>query len=253
MPDPWVIERFNSILDLDASGAFIAREAIDVDFGLLSRPGLTREIVVVQRVDDRHVRQFPISILAANNAQGQPYPVESSTRAGMQRFQLGDPRAAVAGKQNYRLAYQVRRALTGTANYDQLKWIDSELSNSSEKWKIVFFHHPLYSSARTHGSSLKLREVLEPMFIKYNVSLVLNGHDHTYERIKPQNGIQYFVEGSSGQLRNGDIRKDSPLTAFGLDTDRAFMLMEIDGDTLTFNTISRTGTIVDSGTWTRRK
>ncbi len=136
---------------------------------------------------------------------------------------------------------------------DQLKWIDSELSKSTEKWKIVFFHHPLYSSGRTHGSSLKLREVLEPMFIKYNVSLVLNGHDHTYERIKPQNGIQYFVEGSSGQLRNGDLRKDSPLTAFGLDTDRAFMLMEIDGDTLTFNTISRTGSIVDSGIVSRRK
>jgi calcineurin-like phosphoesterase family protein len=136
---------------------------------------------------------------------------------------------------------------------DQLKWLESELSKSREKWKIVFFHHPLYSSARTHGSSLKLREVLEPLFIKYNVSLVLNGHDHTYERIKPQNGILYFVEGSSGQLRKGDLRKDSPLTAAGNDTDRAFMLMEIDGDTLTFNTISRTGAVIDSGTWNRRK
>jgi hypothetical protein len=136
---------------------------------------------------------------------------------------------------------------------DQLKWIESELSKSREEWKIVFFHHPLYSSARTHGSTLKLREVLEPLFIKYNVSVVLNGHDHTYERIKPQNGILYFVEGSSGQLRKGDLRKDSPLTAAGNDSDRAFMLMEIDGDTLTFNTISRTGAVIDSGTWTRRK
>jgi len=136
---------------------------------------------------------------------------------------------------------------------DQLKWIESELSKSGEKWKIAFFHHPLYSSARTHGSTLKLCEVLEPLFIKYNVSLVLNGHDHTYERIKPQNGILYFVEGSSGQLREGDLRKGSPLTAAGNDTDRAFMLMEIDGDTLTFNTIGRTGTVIDSGTWTRRK
>ena len=136
---------------------------------------------------------------------------------------------------------------------DQLRWVDSELSKSGEKWKIVFFHHPLYSSARTHGSTLKLREVLEPLFIKYNVSLVLNGHDHTYERIKPQNGVLYFVEGSSGQLRKGDLRQGSPLTASGFDTDRAFMLMEIDGDMLTFNTITRTGAVIDSGTWTRRK
>ena len=135
----------------------------------------------------------------------------------------------------------------------QMAWLEDELKQSGEKWKIVFFHHPLYSSARTHGSQVKLRAALEPLFIQYNVSLVLNGHDHTYERIKPQNGIQYFVEGSSGQLRAGDLRKGSPLTAFGNDTEQAFMLMEIDGDNLTFNAITKSGAIIDSGTMTRRK
>jgi 3',5'-cyclic AMP phosphodiesterase CpdA len=136
---------------------------------------------------------------------------------------------------------------------DQLKWLEDELKKSDEKWKIAYFHHALYSSARTHGSQLKLRAVLEPLFIRYNVSLVLNGHDHTYERIKPQNGIQYFVEGSSGQLRKGDLRRGSPLTAFGNDTDGTFMLMEIDGDNLTFNTVNRVGDLIDSGVITRRK
>ena len=136
---------------------------------------------------------------------------------------------------------------------DQLKWLEDELTKSSEKWKIAFFHHPLYSSAGTHGSQLKLRAVLEPLFIKYNVSLVLNGHDHTYERIKPQNGILFFVEGSGGQLRKGDLRKGSPLTAAGNDRDCTFMLMEIDGDTLTYNTITGSGSLIDSGTFQRRK
>jgi 3',5'-cyclic AMP phosphodiesterase CpdA len=136
---------------------------------------------------------------------------------------------------------------------DQLKWLEDELKKSNEKWKIVFFHHPLYSSARTHGSQLKLRAVLEPLFIQYNVSLVLNGHDHVYERITPQNGIHYFVEGSSGKLRPGDLRKGSPLTAFGNDTTRTFMLMEIDGDNLTFNAIDMQGNVIDSGTIARRK
>lgn len=135
---------------------------------------------------------------------------------------------------------------------DQLKWIENALKSSKEKWKICFFHHPLYSSARTHGSQLKLRAVLEPLFIEYNVSIVFNGHDHVYERIKPQNGIQYFVEGASGQLRAGDLRQGSPLTARGFDTDRSFMLVEINGDTMNFVTISRTGTIVDSGVVPRR-
>ncbi len=136
---------------------------------------------------------------------------------------------------------------------DQLKWVEDELKNSKEKWKIVYFHHPLYSSAGSHGSQLKLRAALEPLFIQYTVSLVLNGHDHTYERIKPQNGIQYFVEGSSGQLRPGDLRKGSPLTAFGNDNTQTFMLMEIDGDNLTFNTINKSGAVIDSGVITRRK
>ena len=136
---------------------------------------------------------------------------------------------------------------------DQVKWIEDELKKSNEKWKIVFFHHPLYSSARTHGSQLKLRTVLEPLFVQYNVSLVLNGHDHTYERIKPQNGIQYFVEGSSGQLRDGDLRGGSPLTAFGNDKEQTFMLMEVEGDNLTFTTINRQGAVIDSGFMTRRK
>ena len=135
----------------------------------------------------------------------------------------------------------------------QLTWIEKELDTSRDDWKICFFHHPLYSSARTHGSELKLRAALEPLLIKYNVSVVLNGHDHVYERIKPQNGIQYFVEGSSGQLREGDLRKGSPLTAKGFDTDQTFMLMEIEGDQLTFAAVSRTGAIVDSGVILRRK
>jgi Calcineurin-like phosphoesterase len=136
---------------------------------------------------------------------------------------------------------------------DEVKWINDELQKSGEKWKIVFFHHPLYSSGKTHGSQVKLREVLEPLFIRYKVSLVLNGHDHTYERITPQNGIQYFVEGASGQLREGDLRKGSPLTAFGNDRDCTFMLMEIDGDVLTFNTLTAAGTVIDSGQIQRRK
>jgi predicted MPP superfamily phosphohydrolase len=136
---------------------------------------------------------------------------------------------------------------------DQLTWIEDELKKSSEKWKIVYFHHALYSSAGTHGSQLKLRAALEPLFVQYNVSLVLSGHDHTYERIKVQSGIQYFVEGSSGQLRDGDLRKGSPLTAAGNDSEQTFMLMEIDGDNLTFNTITKSGAIIDSGVMTARK
>ena len=136
---------------------------------------------------------------------------------------------------------------------EQIEWFRKELEGSNEKWKIGFWHHPLYSSGRTHGSETRLRASLEPLLIKYNVSLVLNGHDHVYERIKPQNGIAYFVVGSSGKLREGDLRKGSPLTAKGLDTDNAFMLMEINGDDLTFVANDRRGKVFDSGVIKRRE
>jgi hypothetical protein len=129
----------------------------------------------------------------------------------------------------------------------QLDWIDNELGPPGSDWKIVYFHHPLYSSGETHGSSKELRDVLEPIFLRHGVSLVLAGHEHFYEHIKPQKGITYFIMGSSAKLRKGNIEK-TDLTAKGFDTDNAFMLCEIDKDKLYFETISRLGKIVDSGT-----
>ena len=135
---------------------------------------------------------------------------------------------------------------------EQIQWLEKELKASSSNWKIVFFHHPLYSSGDRHGSDVRLREVLEPLFLQNNVSLVLTGHDHFYERVKPQKGIQYFVVGSGGQLRKGNIDRRTGLTAKGFDTDLAFMAAEIAGDEMYFNAISRTGEIIDSGRFTRR-
>jgi hypothetical protein len=129
----------------------------------------------------------------------------------------------------------------------QLDWLEKELSSSSSDWKIAFFHHPLYSSGKTHGSALESRAVLEPLFVKYGVSAVFSGHDHVYERIKPQKGgIVYWVSGAGGSLRKGDIRA-TDMTAKGFDTDYHFMIVEIAGDDLYFQAISRLGVTIDSG------
>jgi predicted MPP superfamily phosphohydrolase len=141
---------------------------------------------------------------------------------------------------------------SGDMSPDEVKWIDNELRASTEQWKIVYFHVPVYSSSATHGSNLALRATLEPMFIKYGVSVVLSGHDHVYERTRPQHGITYFVVGSGGELRRGDLRRTS-LTAVGFDADNAFLIAEIIDDSMYFNAISRTGKIVDSGIITVRK
>src|SRR5665811_558132 len=129
----------------------------------------------------------------------------------------------------------------------QAAWLETQLRDAGNgDWKICYFHHPLYTSAKFHGPSLDLRQSLEPLFIKYGVDVVFSGHEHVYERVHPQHGIYYFTEGSSGELRPGDLAR-SAITDKGFDTDRSFMLIEIAGDEMYFQTISRTGVTVDSG------
>jgi 3',5'-cyclic AMP phosphodiesterase CpdA len=128
----------------------------------------------------------------------------------------------------------------------QLKWLEEQLSRATDRWKIAYFHHPLYSSGEKHGSEIDLRTQVEPLFMKHGVDVVFAGHEHFYERIKPQNGIYYFIEGGSAKLRKGDIAK-GPLTAAGFDTDFTYMLAELGKDAMQFQVLSRNGKPIDSG------
>ena len=155
----------------------------------------------------------------------------------------------MAGQRYYSFKKGNVRFFALDSNYmdrPELAWLESELKYSGSDWKIAYFHHPLYSSGM-HGSQVDLRVVLEPLFVKYGVDVVFSGHEHFYQRLKPQKGINYFVSGAAGELRRGDIRP-SDLTAAGFDADRSFMLIEVSGKELSFQAISRTGTTVDHGT-----
>jgi hypothetical protein len=134
----------------------------------------------------------------------------------------------------------------------QLQWLERELDSSGDDWKIPYFHHPLYSSGGRHGSDLPKRKALEPMFLKYGVSVVFAGHDHVYERVKPQQGIVHFVVGSSGQLRRGNLDKTG-FTDVANAREQAFLVVEIDDDEMHFNAVSRTGQVIDSGVIARRR
>ena len=135
---------------------------------------------------------------------------------------------------------------TVTVDAGQLDWIARELGRSDSDWEICFFHHPVYSSGRYNLQAARLRRILEPLLLRYGADVALAGHEHFYERIYPQTGILYFTSGAGGALRVGDIRP-SYLTASGFDDDTHFMMMEISGDDLYFQVISRTGKTIDSG------
>jgi Calcineurin-like phosphoesterase len=128
----------------------------------------------------------------------------------------------------------------------QIKWLEGELASGTSEWKICFFHHPPYSSGKQHGSDSELRRVVEPILLKHKVNVVFTGHEHFYERIKPQKGIYYFISGAGGKLKPDGLKTTS-LTEKSFDKDLHFMLIEIAGDELYFQVISRAGKTIDSG------
>jgi 3',5'-cyclic AMP phosphodiesterase CpdA len=134
---------------------------------------------------------------------------------------------------------------TNILDAKQLAWFERALDDSVEPWKVVYFHHPLYSNGGRHGSNVELRVKLEPLLVRHGVNVVFSGHDHVYERLKPPKGIAYFVAGSGGKLRKGFTT--SATSAFAFDQEQAFMLIEIDRSDLRFRAIARTGKVVDSG------
>jgi len=141
---------------------------------------------------------------------------------------------------------------------EQLAWLEQSLAASRARWRIVYGHHPLYSTGDRHGSNLEVRRHVEPVLLgaqtgvglhaegRPRVNVVLAGHDHIYQRWLPQYGIVYFVCGSSGKLRRGNARPDA-LVAAAEDQLRSFMLWEATPEELRFRAINERGAAYDCG------
>ena len=92
---------------------------------------------------------------------------------------------------------------------EQIRWLDRQLEASSRRLEDRVLPPAAVFVGTAQDSKARLRSALEPLFVKYNVSVALTGQDHFYERVKPQQGIAHFVVGSSGQLRPGDLNLTS--------------------------------------------
>jgi predicted phosphodiesterase len=159
------------------------------------------------------------------------------------------------GEEYYRLERNGVSMYALNSNYldkKHLDWLTAELSKDPNAWRVMFFHHPPYSSGGRHGSDDEVRQILHPLFVKHGVDIVFTGHDHFYERVKPQDGITYFVAGAAGKIRKGDLKDRSPITAAGFDTDLSFMMVEFTPEEMHFQVISKAGATVDSGSIRRR-
>jgi hypothetical protein len=135
--------------------------------------------------------------------------------------------------------------MTYSAGSPQYIWLENDLiANQGKQWIFAVFHHPPYSACLAHGSVLSVRSALCPLFEKYGVDMVFNGHDHNYER-GYVNGVYYIVTGGGG----------APLHTNGSDWWTIFSASEhhcckisINGDSLDFEAIKTDGTVIDSFT-----
>jgi len=80
-----------------------------------------------------------------------------------------------------------------TADSKQAQWLRAELGAAVAPWRVVFFHHPPYSSSAVHGSTVGMRWP----FAEWGASIAYAGHDHTYERLSVD-GFPYIVNGVGG-------------------------------------------------------
>jgi hypothetical protein len=127
----------------------------------------------------------------------------------------------------------------------QLAWVDGAFGNTGTKWRISFFHHPLYSSGdHAQQSRESIRPALEPALVRNHVDVVFSGHDHLYERIAPQQGIRYFVSGGGGRNLYGFHK--SAFDEVG-SSEHHFMVVELAGDQMFFEAITPQGRTLDCG------
>ena len=144
---------------------------------------------------------------------------------------------------------------------EQTEYIREKLTNSDAKWKIVTNHHSVFSPAEGRDFEYA-RKVWKPMFEKYGVDLVLNGHDHTYARghtpVKSQNvnesGIfktLYVTSVSGPKQYKIDKVKIKNYEVDGYKSDKMgeetqfFQVINIDNNKLTYSAYTTLGDLYD--------
>lgn len=157
-----------------------------------------------------------------------------------------------AGKRYYDFHWGETHFIALDSNYEtfgageaetQRAWLDRVLAASGARWKVVFFHHPPYNSGAT-GEDQNARRDFVPLFEKYAVDLVLTGHAHSYERMKPINGVTYVVTGGGGAGLSGLVDRKEQSAYF--ESVHHLILAEMTADRLTLKAMKADGTVFDS-------
>ncbi|GAB4023927.1 purple acid phosphatase family protein [Spirosoma koreense] len=141
--------------------------------------------------------------------------------------------------------------LDSTVMTTQANWLVQTLTDNPNRWTVVTHHHPIYSTAKGRDNN-EWRERMEPIYRKYRVDLVLQGHDHTYGRglnmplgnsRKHPNGPIYVVSVSGPKMY--DIGLQDWMDRAASNT-QLYQTITIDGDKLSYQSYTVTGEKYDS-------
>lgn len=140
----------------------------------------------------------------------------------------------------------------------QTAWLTNDLNNTRQSWKLVFFHRPPYYSKNNRPNN-DLLNAYQPIFDKYHVDLVFNGHDHCVARTVPLNngktvddpakGTVYYITGRSGSKYYKDSTRQIWDAFFYNPTDQPnYVTVEVNSSALTVKAVKQNGNVLDTYT-----
>ncbi len=136
----------------------------------------------------------------------------------------------------------------------QLAWLEEVLANNPNRWTVVTHHHPIYSTSKGRDNA-GLRSLVRPLYDKYKVDLVLQGHDHSYGRTHKLAGDQIVDPAAPGTIYIVSVcgpkmypfkPKFESLMAATASEKQLFQVIDVDGDTLSYKSRSIDGQLVDA-------
>lgn len=129
----------------------------------------------------------------------------------------------------------------------QIEWLSTALKASDAPWQVLVFHQPAYSCGR-HGSTPDVQEQLLPAIQDAGVDLVVNAHDHDYQRFAPIGGITYVVSGggAASLYDVGDCPEGTPRPVAWNDDVHQFLYVSATSAQINGVAVSVNGDVLDT-------
>lgn len=131
----------------------------------------------------------------------------------------------------------------------QLAWLNRALASSTAPWKVAVFHQAAFSCG-LHGSTVAVQQQWVGLFQRYRVQLVLNGHDHDYQRFAPIAGVTYVVDGGGAaplyQIDADGCPSGTPRPIAWNDDVHQFLYLSATPQQLRGDAVSVEGSILDT-------